>query len=64
GSGGDDVEHQIDYADPAQGEWISYDIPLSDFTGLTTRGHMAQYILVTQPSGAGKIYVDNMYFHK
>ena len=61
---GDDVEHQIDFTAPAQGQWISYDIPLSDFTGLTTRANMAQYILVAQPSSAAKIYIDNMYFHK
>lgn len=61
--GGDDVEHQINYNLPAQGQWISYDIPLSDFTGLTTRSHMAQYILVGQPTGANTVYVDNFYFH-
>ncbi|GAB4418713.1 MAG: hypothetical protein OHK0039_30440 [Bacteroidia bacterium] len=63
-AGGDDVEHQIDYASPAQGQWISYDIPLSDFVNLTTRGHLAQYILVGQPVAATTIYVDNVYFHK
>ncbi|RMG75961.1 MAG: glycosyl hydrolase family 16 [Bacteroidetes bacterium] len=64
GAGSDDVEHQIDFIAPNQGEWISYDIPLSDFTGLTTRANLAQYILVGQPSGTSKIYIDNMYFHK
>ncbi|MEZ4772544.1 MAG: Ig-like domain-containing protein [Bacteroidia bacterium] len=62
--GGDDKEHQIDYPTPTQGQWISYDIPLTDFVGLTTRAHMAQYILVGQPIGNSTIYVDNMYFHK
>lgn len=62
--GGDDKEHQIDYASPAQGQWISYDIPLTDFVNLTTRAHMAQYILVGQPTGNSTIYVDNLYFHK
>jgi len=62
--GGDDVEHQINFDAPAQGGWVSYDIPLSDFTGLTTREHMAQYILVGQPVGATTIFVDNVYFHK
>ncbi len=61
--GGDDVEHQIEFDTPAQGQWISYDIPLSDFTGLTTRNHMAQYILVGRPTGASTVYVDNVYFH-
>ena len=62
--GGDDVEHQIDYTMPAQGGWISYDIPLTDFTNLTTKANMAQYILVGQPTGANTIFVDNIYFHR
>ena len=61
---GDDKEHQIDYPTPAQGQWISYDIPLTSFTGLTTRANMAQLILVGQPTGTSTIYVDNVYFHK
>ncbi len=61
--GGDDVEHQIDFDMPAKGQWISYDIPLSNFTGLTTRKNLAQYILVGRPTGANTIYVDNFYFH-
>ncbi len=61
--GGDDVEHQINYASPAKGVWVSYDIPLSDFTGLTTKAHLAQYILVGQPTGASTIFVDNLYFY-
>jgi hypothetical protein len=62
--GGDDVEHQLDFTSPAQGTWVSYDIPLSDFTNLTTREHIAQYIFVGQPSGATTIWIDNMYFYK
>jgi hypothetical protein len=62
--GDDDVEHQVDFASPAQGEWVTFDIPLADFTNLTTRASMAQYILVAQPTGAATIFVDNMYFAK
>ncbi len=62
--GGDDVEHQIEYTTPAKGVWVSYDIPLNNFTGLTTRAHLAQYILVGQPSGATTIWIDNFYFYK
>ncbi|HRF40879.1 MAG TPA: T9SS type A sorting domain-containing protein, partial [Saprospiraceae bacterium] len=61
--GGDDVEHQVNYNLPQQGQWLSLDIPLSSFAGLTTRAHMAQYILVGQPTGANTIYVDNVYFY-
>ena len=60
--GGDDVEHQVNFNTPAQGQWVSLDIPLSEFAGLTTREHIAQYILVGQPSGANTVYVDNVYF--
>jgi len=61
--GGDDVEHQVNFTSPAQAEWVSLDIPLSDFTGLTTREHIAQYILVGQPTGQTTVYVDNLYFY-
>ncbi|MGB3075801.1 MAG: hypothetical protein WBB36_10800, partial [Chitinophagales bacterium] len=49
--GGDDTEQQLDYnatTSPAivTGSWISFDIPLSQFTGLTSRAHMAQLIYV------------------
>lgn len=62
--GGDDVEHQLNFASPAQGVWVSYDIPLSSFSGLTTKAHLAQYILVGQPAGANTIWIDNFYFYK
>jgi len=62
--GANDVEHQLDFASPAQGVWVSYDIPLSNFTGLTTRAHLAQYILAGQPVGATTIWMDNFYFYK
>ena len=62
--GGDDSEHELVFENPSQGQWISYDIPLSDFTGLTSSVHMAQYILSGLPSGGGTLYVDNVYFYK
>jgi hypothetical protein len=62
--GGDDVEHQLNFASPAQGVWVSYEIPLSSFSGLTTKAHLAQYILVGQPAGANTIWIDNFYFYK
>jgi len=57
--GGDDKEHQIDLT-PTQNGWNSYNLLLTDFTGLTTRAHIAQIILVGNNSGTA--YVDNMYF--
>lgn len=61
--GGDDTEHQVDFTAPARGTWISYDIPLSSFTGLLNRANIAQYILVAQPTGSARVYMDNMYFY-
>ncbi|TXB60084.1 T9SS type A sorting domain-containing protein [Phaeodactylibacter luteus] len=61
--GGDDTEHQVDFASPAQGQWLGIDIPLDDFVGMTSRANIAQYILVAQPSGAATVWVDNMYFY-
>lgn len=63
GSGGwpgDDVEFELTRTLTA-GTWNALDIPLSDFTGLTTRAAVAQLVL----SGANPVlFVDNVYFHK
>ncbi|MCX6184400.1 MAG: T9SS type A sorting domain-containing protein [Flavobacterium sp.] len=61
-AGGDDVEHEITYV-PTLNGWNSYEIPLADFGGLTTRGHIAQLIFSGLPDAAGVIYIDNVYFH-
>ncbi|MFS4493803.1 PKD domain-containing protein [Maribacter sp. 2308TA10-17] len=61
--GGDDVEHEITIASPAQGEWVSLDIPLSDFAGLTTKMNIAQLIYVGAPAQANTVYIDNVYFY-
>jgi len=61
--GGDDAEHELEFTDLSQGEWISLDIPLSDFTGLTSRANLAQYIFTGQPTGATTLFVDNFFFY-
>ncbi|WP_426064781.1 PKD domain-containing protein [Flavobacterium sp. DSP2-3-1] len=61
--GGDDVEHEITILSPAKGSWVSLDIPLSSFTGLNTRAHIAQLIYVGAPAGNNTVYIDNVYFH-
>jgi len=43
------------------GTWLQLDLPLSSFTGLTNRGHLAQLIL---SSSTATVFVDNVYFHK
>jgi len=63
--GSDDVEHELTLTDTstpplAAGTWVSYDIPLSDFAGLTTTAHIAQLIISGDPN---TVYVDNVYFH-
>ena len=63
--GGDDVEHELTFnanSTPAltTGNWVRFDIPLSSFTGLTTRAHLAQLIIVGDPN---TVYVDNILFH-
>ncbi|RZK11739.1 MAG: T9SS type A sorting domain-containing protein [Flavobacterium sp.] len=56
---GDDSEHEITFNNPAQSTWISYSIPLSDFTSLTSLEHISQLIIV---GGGAKVYIDNVYF--
>jgi beta-glucanase (GH16 family) len=59
GTPNDDTEHELTFT-PALKSWVSYDIPLANFTGMTARAHLAQLILVGSNS---KIYVDNIYFY-
>ncbi|MEN0005409.1 MAG: hypothetical protein AAF798_14755 [Bacteroidota bacterium] len=61
--GGDDTEHEVIYENQAQGEWISLDIPLTDFVNLTTRNNIAQLIFSGLPSGEITVFIDNVYFH-
>jgi hypothetical protein len=42
-------------------QWISFDIPLSSFSGLTSRAHLAQLIISSTTS---TVFIDNVYFHK
>jgi len=62
-SGGDDVEHELTFT-PIQSTWNSYNLALSDFTGLTTRQHFAQLIFKGDPYSTGILYIDNVYFSK
>ena len=45
----------------ATGEWVSLGLPLTDFTGLTGTGAIAQMILSGDPN---TVYVDNVYFYR
>ena len=61
--GGDNTEHEVVIENPAQNQWVSVDIPLSDFTNLTTREHISQLIFSATPTGTANVYVTNIYFH-
>jgi hypothetical protein len=71
--GGDDVSgvYEINTAPPlVSNQWISLDIPFSDFVGLTQRANLAQIFFITDgtatelPGTITDILVDNMYFYK
>jgi len=64
--GGDnDVSASVIFNDAAlsSNQWISLDIPLSDFTGLTSRANLAQIFFVSDAT-ISTLLVDNMYFYK
>jgi hypothetical protein len=58
--GGDDKEFEITRTLALSG-WNSLEIPLSEFTGLTTKSNVAQFVF---SGSAGTIYIDNVYFNK
>jgi len=59
---GDDTEFELIFSTPALEEWVSYDLPLSDFTGMAT-ANIAQYIISAAPAQASTVFVDNIYFY-
>lgn len=60
--GGDDSSHELSFTSPTlvTKQWISLDIPLSNFTGLTKRANLAQLVL---SGDLPNVYVDNVYFY-
>ena len=61
-AGGDDTEHEIDFGNQVGGSWVALDIPLANFTGMTARAHLAQFIISTT-SASPTIWLDNIYFY-
>ena len=46
-------------------QWNSFDIPLSDFTSqVLALNNLKQFKFVGKPSGAGTVFIDNLYFYK
>ncbi|MFM8743589.1 MAG: hypothetical protein ACKODM_09735, partial [Cytophagales bacterium] len=60
--GGDDKEHELSFT-PTQGQWNGYDIPLTDFTGLSTKSNISQIIFKGFPTASSTLFIDNVYFH-
>lgn len=60
--GNDDTSHELSFSRPTlvSNEWVSLDIPLSNFTGLTNRAHLAQMVLSGE---VPNVYIDNVYFY-
>lgn len=61
--GGDDSSHELTFRAPliTSGNWVSIDVPLSSFTGLTRRANLAQLVL---SGDFPNVYIDNVYFYK
>ena len=60
--GGDDSESEVVIENPAQNEWVSLDIPLSEFENLAGRSNIGQLIYSGLPAGGVNVYVNNIYF--
>ncbi len=58
--GGDDAEFQVNYPGLSQNAWHTLKIPMSAFTGLTTKEHISQLIFVSENSAT--VFIDNVYF--
>ncbi len=63
--GSDDTAGEIKYTSTTliAGSWVSIDVPLTSFSGLTTKANLAQVVLVSDAT-IKNILVDNIYFHK
>ncbi|MDO3695517.1 hypothetical protein QVZ41_11770 [Wenyingzhuangia sp. chi5] len=63
-AGGDDSEGLKLMEGFAQGQWVSFDFPLSDFTGLANKTNIAQFVINGFPSGQVDVVIDNFYLYK
>jgi hypothetical protein len=62
GTPNDDAESiELPFTPTASG-WFAVDVPLSSFTGLTNKAHLAQLVLVT-PGGGKTFWLDNVYLY-
>ncbi len=61
--GGDDKEHELNIT-PTLNGWNHVSVPISSFTGLTTKSNIAQFIFASSPAGTSIVYIDNIMFTK
>jgi hypothetical protein len=64
--GASGTEGEITFPGIAQGEWVSLDIPMSDFVaaGMTSTNSIQQLIFSGLPTGTFDFYIDNVYFYR
>lgn len=64
--GGTATEAEIVFEDLPQNEWVSIEIPMSDFidAGMTSISSIQQLIFSGVPVGTFDFFIDNVYFYK
>ena len=64
--GGTATEAEIVFESLPQNEWVSIEIPMSDFTdaGMTSVNSIQQLIFSGLPTGTFDFFIDNVYFYK
>ncbi|MGC1471785.1 MAG: hypothetical protein WA775_04255 [Psychroserpens sp.] len=64
--GGTATEAEIVFEDIPQNEWVSLEIPMSDFldAGMTSISSIQQLIFSGLPTGTFDFFIDNVYFYR
>ncbi|WP_323789904.1 hypothetical protein [Psychroserpens sp.] len=64
--GGTATEAELVFEDLPQNEWVSIDIPMSDFTdaGMASINSIQQLIFSGLPTGTFDFFIDNVYFYR
>jgi hypothetical protein len=59
--GSDNIEFEVSNTIDQEGEWVSFDLPLSDFTDVPF-SDINQTVISADP--VGTVFIDNLYFYK
>jgi len=61
--GDDNSSHEVSFTSPilSSNQWVSLDIPLANFTGLSSRKQLGQLVLSGE---VPNVFIDNVYFYK